>query len=43
MMMIGFAAMAIAQIIVFAIHHCAQLQCGAIQNKTPVIVAGVLL
>jgi len=41
MMMIGFWALAISAIIVFAAHYCAELQCGAGQNKTPAIVAGV--
>jgi len=33
-MMIGFAAMAISAIIVFAAHYCAELKCGAGQNKS---------
>jgi hypothetical protein len=29
-----------ARIIVFAAHHCAELQCGARQNKSLLIIAG---
>jgi hypothetical protein len=31
-----------ARIIVFAAHHCAKLQCGAGQNKTPTNDSGLL-
>jgi hypothetical protein len=40
MMMIGFVALAISAIIVFAAHNCAELQCGAGQNKSLLIIAG---
>jgi len=30
------------RIIVFAAHHCAELQCGARQNKTPTDDSGLL-
>jgi len=40
LMMIGFAAMAISAITVFAAHNCAKLQCGARQNKSLLMIAG---
>jgi len=40
MMMLGFVALAISAIIVFAAHNCVELQCGARQNKCRLIIVG---